>query len=148
MKKILLSVCTLGVLFASSCKKSDSGSGSSNSWTLGGTTYTPAMVGSSMGILSAADASSNACSFSFAGSATPTAGTYKVVSVAPGTGEVMVTVTKSGTNVYTASTVANTSATVTVNGGKITVVLPNTTVVNALTGTDSLTLSANLTQTN
>lgn len=150
MKKIILSAIALSTLFAVSCKKTDKDSTPANTWTLDGTNYSVLSAYLLNSTFSIADASGNACGFYFEGTTnTPSAGTYKVVKpklgIGAGPGEVVVIATKAGSagTGYHSKGNDNISATVTINGGKITVSTPRLILENISGGTDSLVFSAN-----
>jgi len=153
MKKVVLSLSVLAVLGTVSCKKDDKKK--TNSWTFNGTEYGVASAYNTAGSLVVADMSGTSCTFDFEGTESPKAGSYKVVATTVGVGakagEVVVYATKAGTGgTGYMSTNANTqSATVTVNGSKISVSVPEITLKNMSGGSDEVKFSASeITQTN
>ncbi|XZF13874.1 hypothetical protein ACTHGU_18990 [Chitinophagaceae bacterium MMS25-I14] len=151
MKKILLGATALSFLFATSCKKKDDG-GSSNSWTLNGASYSVLTATAGGNTLTAANGNaSNANGVYFNFTTYPTAnGTYKVVENATNANEVdITTLTYSGATFSTYGSTGNDNinATVTVNNGKVSINVPSVWMKNSTTGTDSVKLTANVTQT-
>ena len=155
MKKILLSTAAIALLFASSCKKKDDGGGSSNIWTVAGTSYSASgatLAGSDLSASTSASIPYYTIDVTFPGSGAPTAGTYKVVSTAfPNSGELSVDVSNwnSITDIVSYSSTGNgtVNATVSLTNGKVNVVIPNFWAKES-GATDSVQVSANLTQTN
>lgn len=153
MKKVVLGLSVLAMIGGASCKKDEKKK--VNTWTLGGTEYSVVSAYSTDGSMVVVDPSATTCSFDFEGTNAPAAGTYKVVAsksgVGAGVGEVVIYASKSGTGGigYASTNAATKSATVTVNSGKITVSVPEITLLNMSGGTDEITFSANeITQTN
>ncbi len=153
MKKFLFLATAVTLLFASSCKKKDD-SGPSNYWTVNGTKHVVATStggGGILGFVENSSATGNLLSFEFGSSSLPTSnGTYKIVNPDNITGSANEVVVMpnygSGGLVYYPSKGTNANASVTVNGGKISITVPEIWVVNSLTGNDSVKLSANVTQ--
>ena len=149
MKKILLSTAAIALLFASSCKKSDDNNGPSNGWTLNGTGYNTAAAAVSNGVLTASSTSPQGAIFVTFGNATPTAGTYHVMNDdATLTGNQISFYAYSSNLLdgYSSTGSGSVDATVTVNGGKVSVSCPDVWVKKS--ATDSVKLSVNVTQTN
>ena len=150
MKKLLLGAVALTML-ATACKKSDD-STPANSWKVGANSYTAATVAGSgtsgFYTLTAVDASANGLTFTFNGTTAPTAGTYKVSSaIIPPAGQVSFVASVSP-KAYSPTGNDNISAVVTVNSGKVSVSLPNAWAKSSSSATDSVQVSANVTQTN
>lgn len=125
MKKILLGAAALSVMFATSCKKNDDKSGPSSTFTLAGTSYTPSSVvkGTNLG-MTALMGTDGTNAFYVLFSAAPTAsGTYKIVENASANDQLQIVASSGQTNLYSSIDVSAT-ANVTVNGGKITVTIP------------------------
>ncbi len=156
MKKLLFGALALTVL-ATACKKDDDSSTPANSWKVGTTSYTSvATTASGAGTnynLSAVQGSStsvNGITFTFNGSAAPAAGTYKVVNATStlNANQVRFTATVyNGTTAtaYNSTGYDNINATVAVNGGKVSVSMPDATG-KSITSSDSVKVSANITQ--
>ncbi|PZF75020.1 hypothetical protein [Taibaiella soli] len=154
MRKVLLGAAALSVMFATSCKKNDDKSGPSgtSTYTLAGTTYNPSSTvrgtGGNLGSLTGLDQSGNSFSTTF--QTMPTAnGTYKIVTVAPtAADEVAILATAvSGTGMaaYTSLATSAATATVTVNGGKVTVVVPEISAMRSVnTVQDTVKISGTL----
>jgi len=139
MKKILLSATALTLLFAS-CKKDDD-KGAGNSWTLNGTNYGVSTTQRTATSLTATSGGTSTVMFMFDALPT-TSGTY----VIGGTGANSMDILASTLNGTTPSLYSNTSvtanATVTVNGGKITINTPEIWVEGM--SDDSVKFSANV----
>ena len=148
MKKLLLGAVALTML-ATACKKSDDG-GTSNTWKVGSSSYTATTVagngnGGAYGVT--ASSGTDGITFTFNGAAAPASGSYKVVkALIPAAGQVSFIANKGTTDFYTPTGNDNISATVTNNGGKITVNMPNAWAKTSSSATDSVQVSANLTQ--
>lgn len=154
MKKILLGAAALSVMFATSCKKNDdnnSNPSGTSTYTLAGTKYTPSTVtrgsSASAGSLTGLDMSGN--SFSVMFQTLPTAsGTYKIVSIAPSAADEVSIMATSGTTsapVAYASLATSTTAAITVNNGKMTVVVPEISALRNTNGAyDTVKISGTL----
>ena len=156
MKKILLSAAVLAVVFTGCKKDDDNGGGTAtNQWKIAGTTYTAVSngVNSLLGTLIGAGMNgSTGSSFSigFNGLTTPTTGgTYKIVSADNLDADDEISVSASvgsGTGTaYQSTGNDNMTAAVTVNGGKVSVTVPEIWAKN-MDGNDSVKVSGNLTQ--
>lgn len=152
MKKILFITSILPLLLASSCNKKDSAP-VNNTWAIDGKTYHVAFAtyqGSTFSASDALDTNRNMCSFIFSGPSKPTGGTYKVVGslssmYAPG--EVVVGAWfKNNKVVYESTDNSKTTLTVSGDGNRISIYLPDTYVQDFATK-DSVLISAHLTQT-
>lgn len=149
MKKVLFSAIALALLATSSCKKDDDNNGPSNGWVLNNTTYnTLATSGNGGVILASSNSPLGFLSVTFASK--PTAnGTYRVISdngtVGPNQVSFSVSSTATFTDTYESTGNGTVDATVTVNGGKVTINCPDVWVKKDGT-TDSLKLSTNLTE--
>jgi len=125
MKKILLGAAALSVMFATSCKKNDDKSGPSSTFTLAGTSYSPSTVAKqSTGSVTVLMGTDQTNSFGVMFNTVPTAnGTYKIMEDATAADEVQIVAANGQTTLY--GSLDNTAtATVSVNGGKITVTVP------------------------
>jgi len=156
MKKLTVLLSATTLLFSASCTKKST-TAAANGWTLGGKTYTTKYSASSASAkqLFAMDATpsgssptANSCIISF--SALPTAGgTFKVVGFGVtstiGANELAVNAsTYSPVSSYVSSGYDNVSATVTVTGGKIKVVLPSIWMRASGSTTDSVQLTGTI----
>jgi hypothetical protein len=152
MKKVLLSVCTLGVLFSSSCKKSDSGSTStpSNTWTLLGASHTSITSTRNANSIAFADAAGNSLAFYFKAYPT-TDGSYNIIDPAKtqGANDVIIqTLTPSPLlEAYATGTDSKTVA-VKVTSGKVSMVCSSVLMktTNSTGDTSTTTLSTNISE--
>lgn len=125
MKKILLGAAALSVMFATSCKKDDDKGGPSSTFKLAGTSYTPSTVAKqSVSGMTAIMGTDNTNIFEVLFNTTPTAsGTYKIVEN-PTAADELTVAAMSGTTAEYSGLSSTSTATVTVNNGKLTVVIP------------------------
>jgi|GEM_PF-1988973 len=156
MKKLLLSTAAVALMFTACKKKDDNGTGNGlgkNQFKIGGTTYNAMAVTGMGGILAGSgnNGVSDVAGFSiyFDNNALPTAdGSYKIVDVANDPNElaISVSITSNGNSQAWGSTASgNPDATVKIEGGKVTVSVPEITVTGV--SSETTTFSGNLTQT-
>lgn len=148
MKKILLGAAALSVMFATSCKKNDDKGGPSSTFTLNGTSYTPSTVmKQSVSGMTAIMGTDNTNTFEVIFNTTPTAsGTYKISETASAADEITVAAANGSSTTYTGLDNSAT-ATVTVNSGKISVVVPQISAIRMNTSTmamDTVKISGTL----
>jgi hypothetical protein len=164
MKKILLPILAIVCILAVSCKKSSTNTPAipANGWTLGATTYTtffgfrnvdPSDNTMFLSVVdrNPVDPAVNSALVAF--KQVPAAGTYKVVawtgvSSTLGATECAVSAgydqSSSSTHIYNSTGVGTVYVTVTLNGGKFTMVVPQIPVANQATPSDVSTLSGTL----
>lgn len=156
MRKILLSAAAVTMLFTACKKKDDNGTGNGlgkNQWKVGSTTYNSLGVSGAMGLIVASGTNGgtelSTFTVGFANNAYPTSGgQFNIVDVANDPNELSVNVGTSNTGgnsqAWGSSASGNPQATVTVDGGKVTVSIPQITVTGA--SSSSTTFSGNVTQ--
>jgi hypothetical protein len=149
MKKMILAAACLTLVFAA-CKKSDDNGGGvgSQQFKIGPNTYTAlAVVGTGSG-LGAIATGGNSLSINFPGTTLPTAsGSYTIVSGTPTGTQLSFGAIKDTSDFYSPSLATAGTATVTVDGGKVSVSFENIWAKNITNANDSLQISANLKQT-
>jgi hypothetical protein len=156
MKKLLLGAVALTML-ATACKKDDENGTPSNTITVDGNNYaliaTNGFNVSGSTVMASGTSGTNAgtITLDFPGSAAPTAGTYKIVSNDSTVGANQVSfaaaTTNGGTaNLYESTGAGNVSATVTVNGGKIAISMPDAPAKQSIGGTNTVNVKVNVTQ--
>lgn len=143
MKKALLGICTLGVLLASSCKKSDDGgggasAGASGSWSFSGVTYTPIVSNRNDSAIAFADKSGNSVSFYFH-DYPKTDGTYNIAFKTswPAANEVAI-LTGTVSPLLAGASFGNTGKTLSVkvsSSGKVSITCPSIILKTGTTGT-------------
>ena len=149
MKKLLFGALALTML-ATACKKDDD-NGPGNTFKVNSTTLTTSSVqssGSTVTVNGTNGGATGGIIFSFPGTATPAAGTYKVVADATGANQVeFIAALGAGTTgtFYSSTGTGTVNAVVTINSGKITITMPDAPAKN-ITGTDVVNVSANVTQ--
>jgi hypothetical protein len=154
MKKTIFAMLILGLVFASSCNKSNNPGGS---WTFKGTTYnttTSAVSGADFGVnnLTTSNQSTyGGLTVSFFNALPTTAGTYTVVNGSPASAtQVQVLTTTGGAagNVYdaTGGNGSNQTVSVSVSNGKLTVSGSGIEMYNVNNPSDSSALNFNVTQ--
>ena len=147
LKSILLAASAATLVFASSCKKDDDNNGGgTNRFTVNGTTYTPTSVTrtstgglNAITAISTSGSTSNSVALYFDG-ALPTSST--TVRVGDEANQMGILASFNGNSYYNQE-FTNVNATVTVNGGKLTIAVPEVWVVN-FSGNDSVKFTANL----
>jgi hypothetical protein len=158
MRKLLLSAAAMTLLFTACKKKDDNGTGNGlgkNEWKIGSTTYKPLtaqLVSGSNGVLTGIGmngTNSGTITFYFNDATFPTTGgQFKIVDNPNADDEILINVATSdmsaNTKAYGSTANTNASATVTVEGGKISISVPEITVTN--TNSESTTFSGNATQ--
>jgi hypothetical protein len=159
MKKILLGLCALSVLYASSCKKSDDNNTSSGGGlVIGGTSYSTTTAGSTflvqgpqIAVAGVNNGLGASLSFTFGTTNTPAAGTYKIVdyNASPSATEVVVLgskITSGQSQSYASTTSTGNSVTVSVSNGKYTVKMPEVTLTGIVGTSGTTTASCDATQ--
>ena len=152
MKKVIFGLFVFSLLFASSCKKSNS---TPNSWTFKGNQYGASLATFAIpGDFSATCSSTNQTinggfiDINFGSGANPTTGgNYSVVSNAYTTNQVSIQLTtgnSTGSTTYNSTGSNNSQLAVSISGGKVSVTGSGIMLTN---GTDSATVSINITQT-
>lgn len=152
MKKVLLSTALLSMLFTA-CKKSDDNGGGipSGQFSIGSNTYTDVFLNTGTGItLNAISPTGGSLQMKFQDFTLPsTSGTYKVVVDPDASDEIQIvagSVVGTTSKIYTAGYVTGQTATVSVNNGKYTVQFNNVTARNQNDSTESVQISANISQ--
>ncbi|MFA6152073.1 MAG: hypothetical protein WC716_12175 [Chitinophagaceae bacterium] len=150
MKKVLLGVCTLGLLFASSCKKSESGgasAGTSGKWSFSGVSYTPTSSNRNDSAIVFVDNTGNNVTFFFH-DYPKTDGTYNITwkSSAPAANEVSILAGTISPLLIGAS-FGSTGKTLNVkvsSAGKVSITCPDVTIAAGTGGTptDSVVFSS------
>ena len=163
MKNAIIAILAVGLLTATSCKKSSTNTSAGGSWTFKTVTYPAVFCAGNLygnsGTLSAGDVSLTGSGSSTADdlvctfyNALPTAaGTYTVIGPNgnPGAGQIQMVTTIGGVNGKTyVSTGGNGAETVavTVSGGKVTITGSGIEMFTPSTPSDSAGLSLNITQ--
>jgi len=148
MKKILLATAAVALMFTACKKDDDKNTTPANTWTVNGTTYTATSVtaNSTANSLTAIDAANNTISCVFTKMPT-SSGTYKIVESASASDEVTIGSTLATSSIYLSKTEGKT-AEVTVNGTKVSIKVPEIWAMKAASTTDSVKITADLTQTN
>ncbi|HRO42774.1 MAG TPA: hypothetical protein PL009_08055 [Flavipsychrobacter sp.] len=153
MKKFLFSAACVTMLFAA-CKKSDNNSNKSglgnNQFKVGNTTYSDVFLSSTFGFLSAVSPTGGSLQFRFNQDILPaTTGTFKVVVNPDANDEIQIIALSNvggTTKAYTAGYVSGQNATVTVTGGKFKLQFDNVSARNQLDSTETVPVSANISQ--
>lgn len=150
--KITLSLLSASLLLAASCKKDDDknsgSSASNNSWKLNGQTYTATQVARAkqngldyLNATAIVDGKA-ASSVGFVFDTAPTASGN--VRVGDGDNQLLIVTTVSNnTTAYSVEGTTKVDASVTVNGGKLTITVPEVWLKNANNLNDSVTFSCN-----
>ncbi|RYD52117.1 MAG: hypothetical protein EOP52_08040 [Sphingobacteriales bacterium] len=156
MKKVLLGAVALTMAFTA-CKKDDSPTTNDNTLKFSGTTYTYGGIGttflvnnSTVSVTGMNGSNAIGAFLSFPGNTAPAAGKYRVVSddstLSAGQMSFLVSGSTTAGTGYQSTGAGNVDATVSVNGGKYTIVVPDAEAKPISGSAASTTFAANVTQ--